>query len=256
MQHVLAVTALTIGMGFAGSVVAQDAEAGKKVFKKCAACHKVGEKAKNATGPILNDVLGRAAGSVEGYKYSKTLKAANAAGLKWDTENVAEYIADPKAFMRAYLDDPKAKPKMTFKLKDEQQRANVIAYLAQFSAPMEKMEDDKDAAMTTTETNAEKLANANHMMSTEANICVQNASAMPHFFAAEIDGGARVTGTLAAGEILCTADVGASLNGVVSVFETETHLEGCSRLVASGTVEKMKKYSEFDRCAWSSNSPA
>ena len=51
------------------------AAAGEKVFKKCAACHKVGEGANNGTGPQLNAIVGRTIGGVEGYKYSKTLAA-------------------------------------------------------------------------------------------------------------------------------------------------------------------------------------
>jgi cytochrome c len=45
---------------------------------------------------------------------------------------VFAYIADPRAFLRAFTGNPKAKAKMTFKLKDEQDRANVIAYLKSF----------------------------------------------------------------------------------------------------------------------------
>ncbi len=113
--------------------IAQDVAAGEKIFKKCKACHTVGEKARNGVGPNLNDVVGRAIGSAEGYKYSKTFKAANAAGLVWDEASIAEYIANPKEYMKAALDDPKAKPKMAFKLKDEQQRKDVAAYVAGFS---------------------------------------------------------------------------------------------------------------------------
>ena len=47
-----------------------DAVAGEKVFKKCMACHKVGEAAKNSVGPVLNGVIGRPAGTAEGYSYS------------------------------------------------------------------------------------------------------------------------------------------------------------------------------------------
>ena len=49
---------------------AELAEKGKKVFKKCKACHKIGDGARNATGPMLNGVYGADAGAVEGYKYS------------------------------------------------------------------------------------------------------------------------------------------------------------------------------------------
>ena len=77
---------------------AQDASKGEKIFKKCKACHKIG------------------AGSADGYKYSKTLLGANAAGLVWDTDAIVAYLENPKKYMIALLDDPKARPKMTLKL--------------------------------------------------------------------------------------------------------------------------------------------
>lgn len=132
-------SALAVSALFSGHMAAaQDAAAGEKVFKKCKACHKVGEGAKNGTGPALNNVVGMPAGSVEKFKYSKALMSAKDGGLVWDEEKIVEYIADPKAYMMKLLDDPKAKPKMTFKLKDEQQRKDVAAYVATFSeAPSE-----------------------------------------------------------------------------------------------------------------------
>ncbi|MBL4751012.1 MAG: c-type cytochrome [Amylibacter sp.] len=128
-------SALAVITLFSGQIaVAQDVDAGKKVFKKCKACHKVGENAKNGVGPDLNDIVGRVVGSAEGYKYSKTFKAANAAGLVWDEASIADYIANPNDYMKAALDDPKAKTKMSFKMKKEQQRKDVAAYVASFSA--------------------------------------------------------------------------------------------------------------------------
>lgn len=129
-----------------GQAMAQDVTAGEKVFKKCRSCHKIGDGAKNAVGPVLNNVIGRKAGTFEGYKYGKDLLAASEKGLVWTTENLGPYITDPKKFLRNYLENPKAKSKMSFKLKKEQQRADVIAYVATFSP---------DAETVTVETNNE-----------------------------------------------------------------------------------------------------
>lgn len=107
--------------------------AGEKLFKRCAACHKVGDNAKNGVGPILNGVFGRTAGTFEGFKYGKSMLAAGEQGLVWDEEQVFTYIENPKQFLRDYLDDKKAKTKMTFRLKKEQDRRDVIAYLMTFS---------------------------------------------------------------------------------------------------------------------------
>jgi len=98
-----------------------DAEAGKKVFKKCKACHYV-DKEKNKVGPWLKGVVGRKAASVEGFKYSDAMKAKGAEGLVWTKENLAQYLKAPKAFV------PKNKMAFAGLKKDEDIQA-VIAYL-------------------------------------------------------------------------------------------------------------------------------
>ncbi|GGH61322.1 c-type cytochrome [Frigidibacter albus] len=99
--------------------------AGEKVFKKCAACHKVGDGAKNAVGPALNGIVGRPAGTVEGFKYSKPMLDAGAGGLVWTHDELSGYLADPKGYM--------PKNKMSFAgLKKDSDLEAVIAYLSTF----------------------------------------------------------------------------------------------------------------------------
>ncbi len=74
--------------------------AGEKVFKKCKSCHQVGDGAKDSTGPALNGVIGANAGSVEGFKYSKAMKAAAEAGLVWTEEEMAAFLTKPKEYMK------------------------------------------------------------------------------------------------------------------------------------------------------------
>ena len=69
----------------------------------------------------------------EGYKYGADMVAAGEAGLVWTEENMAEYLIDPAAYLQAFLDNPDAKAKMRFKLKKEEERNDVAAYLATFS---------------------------------------------------------------------------------------------------------------------------
>ena len=98
-------------------------EKGMTVFKKCVACHKVGEGAKNGTGPVLNGVVGAKVGAVDGFKYSKVLLDAGAGGMVWDAATLDAYLTDPKGFL--------PKNKMAFAgIKKEDERAAVIAYLA------------------------------------------------------------------------------------------------------------------------------
>lgn len=126
-----------LALGATAAFADGDAEEGEKTFKKCKACHKIGEGAKNGTGPLLNNVVGRVAGTVDGFKYSPSLVAAGEAGLIWSEETIAAYIEDPKGYLQTYLDDAAAKSKMTFKLKKESDRADVAAYVATFSDPVE-----------------------------------------------------------------------------------------------------------------------
>ncbi len=101
-------------------------KAGEQAFKKCAACHKVGDGAKNATGPHLNGVVDRAAGMVDGFKYSKPLMEMAEAGLVWDAASLSEFLENPKGFMKG--------TKMTFAgLKKPEERDAIIAYLATFA---------------------------------------------------------------------------------------------------------------------------
>ena len=68
----------------------------KKVFNKCKACHVV-NKTKNKVGPHLKGIIGRQAASVEGYKYSKAMKAS---GLVWDDATLAAYLKKPRKFVK------------------------------------------------------------------------------------------------------------------------------------------------------------
>lgn len=95
-----------------------DAEAGKKVFNKCKACHAL-EAGKKKIGPSLHGIIGSTAGSSEGFKYSDAMKSS---GVVWTDENLDAYLAQPKEFMPGN--------KMVFVgLKKEAERADVIAYL-------------------------------------------------------------------------------------------------------------------------------
>ena len=78
---------------------AQDAAAGENLFRRCMACHMVGEGAQNRVGPQLNGVIGRQIGTVEGYGYSDGLVARGADGTVWDAELMAAYFADPNEFI-------------------------------------------------------------------------------------------------------------------------------------------------------------
>jgi cytochrome c2 len=117
---------VTLGAVLAVALAEGDAAKGEKVFRKCKACHAVGEGAKNKVGPQLNGVVGRAAGTVEEFKYSKAMVAKSEEGLVWEEETLTEYLRKPKDYI--------PKNKMAFAgLKKDDDIADVIAYLKQFS---------------------------------------------------------------------------------------------------------------------------
>ena len=116
---------------------AGDAAKGEKEFNKCKACHMVqapdgtdivkGGK----TGPNLYGVVGRKAGSEEGFKYSDALIKLGEAGEVWTVADLEHYITDPNSYVEEKVGDKSLKTKMTFKMKKNQ--ADVIAFLAQHS---------------------------------------------------------------------------------------------------------------------------
>jgi cytochrome c len=135
--QVASVVAVLLSVG--GSASAQDATKGEQVFKQCMTCHRIGPDAKNLVGPVLTGIIGRQSGTAPGFAYSAINKAAGENGLVWTNELILAYLPDPSAFMKKFLTE-KGKPelatgstKMAFKLADEQQRKDVIAYIDKFS---------------------------------------------------------------------------------------------------------------------------
>lgn len=95
-----------------------DAKAGKRVFKKCAACHSVKE-GKNGVGPSLYQIVGAPAGAVEGFRYSDALSGS---GLTWDAETLSAFLSDPRGTVPGN--------KMAFPgLKKQSDIDDVIAYI-------------------------------------------------------------------------------------------------------------------------------
>ena len=148
IRTLVAIAALSFSApAFADGHSTGDAEAGAKTFKKCKSCHMIvaddgdvivkGGK----SGPNLYGVVGRTAGTSEGFKYSKDLIAAGEAGLVWDEALLASWVQDPKAFLKDYLDSTKAKSKMSFKLKKGGE--DVAAYLASVGPAVEETEEVK-----------------------------------------------------------------------------------------------------------------
>lgn len=99
--------------------------AGEKVFRKCKACHQIGDGAKNRVGPILTGIVGHPAGQVEDFRYSKPLSSMAGEGLVWDEASLKAFLADPRGFMKG--------TKMSFAgLRKDEDLEAIVAYLASF----------------------------------------------------------------------------------------------------------------------------
>lgn len=121
MRNFLRITGVAAAvLAFGGTAAHADGDAakGEKVFAKCKTCHEIATT-KNKVGPTLHGVIGRQAGSVEGFKYSEAMAGS---GVTWDAVTIAEYVANPKEFVPGN--------KMAFVgLKKEDEIENLVAYI-------------------------------------------------------------------------------------------------------------------------------
>ena len=116
----IAAVALAAAMALtsATAMASGDVAKGKKVFKKCKACHAI-KAGKKKIGPTMFSVVGRDAGTLKGFKFSKAMKAS---GISWDDESLDKFLKKPKKFIKG--------TKMgSGGLKKDADRANVIADL-------------------------------------------------------------------------------------------------------------------------------
>jgi len=128
-----AILAISVSGTMTTSVQADEAKLikkGSKVFKKCKACH-VPDEAKNKVGPHLVGIVGRKAGTAEGYAYSDAVKAKAAEGLVWDEANLAAFLEKPRKFLKG--------TKMAFGgLRKEKDRNAIIAYFKSLAPAKEE----------------------------------------------------------------------------------------------------------------------
>jgi cytochrome c len=116
----LASCAALFGLTAASSASGGDASHGKTVFAtQCGICHSARAGGSSMNGPALYGVIGRPAGSLPGYNYSKAMKSA---GFSWDDRRLEAYLPAPRVMISG--------TKMTYNgLKNPTQRADLIAYL-------------------------------------------------------------------------------------------------------------------------------
>jgi len=122
--------------------LAGDAERGEGFWNQCKGCHMIGPDARNRIGPPLNGIFGRRAGASEGFKYSKSMERMSNDGLTWTFETLDAYIDNPKALVSG--------TRMAYRgLKDPQDRADLIAFLREFSDKPRDIPEAEPSIITT-----------------------------------------------------------------------------------------------------------
>lgn len=118
--------AALLSWSVAQAEVIGDPDAGEAVFRQCASCHQIGDGAKHRVGPHLNGLFGRQAGGLDDFKYSSSLTRVGTSGTQWHADTLHIYLENPRNLASG--------TRMSFRgIKDPQERADVIAYMRQFS---------------------------------------------------------------------------------------------------------------------------
>lgn len=103
-----------------------DPSRGESIFRRCSSCHVIGEGAGRLSGPALNGLPGASVAYDEEQRYSPALSALRDEGVVWTVENLDAFLASPRDFA--------PRNRMSFAgLRDPQDRADLIAYIAQFA---------------------------------------------------------------------------------------------------------------------------
>lgn len=115
-------TAAALCAAAAPAAIAADAAHGEEIYNsRCIACHSPDA---NRVGPKHRGVVGRTAGTVPDFTYSKAVKSA---GVVWTEETLDKWLANPQAFLPGQ--------RMNFKVTDPADRADLIAYLKTLTQP-------------------------------------------------------------------------------------------------------------------------
>ena len=114
----LAIILAPLALTTTPALAENDAAAGARVFNRCKACHSIDAERRSPVGPNLSGVLGRAAGTLEGFRYSNAMKAKD---IDWTEENLRAFLASPRTFVPG--------TRMGFGgLRNTEQIDNLIAY--------------------------------------------------------------------------------------------------------------------------------
>jgi len=116
------------GASAAGALATGDPAAGERAFRACASCHTL--DGRHRVGPTLQGVIGRKAGTADGFRYSPDVIAAGEAGVVWDAETIIVFLADPSTFLAEATGQDRARTRKRNRYPDEQLRRDIAAFLS------------------------------------------------------------------------------------------------------------------------------
>lgn len=140
---IAATLALLSAPAFAQDAPTGDAANGETIFnRQCATCHVVQNDAGETlagraahVGPNLFGAIGRTPGTWDDFKYGDSMIAYGQTGVVWEHDNFVKYVQGPTEFLRAALNDNRARGKMAFQLRKESDAEDVFAFLSQYATP-------------------------------------------------------------------------------------------------------------------------
>ena len=148
-RHSFALAGAAVFAVSALAAQAGDPEAGAAAFtSQCQNCHNVvnddgdvlAGRPNVRTGPNLYGVIGRQAGTVDGFRYGGSLVEAGEEGLVWDADNMVPYLLNPQDYLREVTGDRRARSQMSFRVRDEGTANDIIAFIASLAPEAEEEE--------------------------------------------------------------------------------------------------------------------
>jgi len=103
------------------------AEQGERLFAPCRACHSLDPAEQGRPGPNLAGLIGRNIGGDTAFDYSPVLRKAREDGLRWDTQRLETFLADPEKMFPGLWMSMRG-------IEDAAERQSLVRFLAESSS--------------------------------------------------------------------------------------------------------------------------
>jgi cytochrome c len=100
---------------------------GERLFAPCRACHSLDPAEQGRPGPHLAGLIGRNIGGDTAFDYSPVLRKAREDGLRWDTQRLQTFLADPEEMFPGLWMSMRG-------IEDSAERQSLVRFLAESSS--------------------------------------------------------------------------------------------------------------------------